>query len=149
MSQAECRASHACDTLPTVRSMPRASHPPELFVTNKRRYIWVGAVTSFGVISTMLLAWYGWGIPILEGQSWSDVKVAQVVMLIAWTVMPPTWFWYEYWFIYLKDYHSDETAPENFELFKYGQDLSAKIWLAIVSSTFVIFFWKDIHLFAK
>jgi hypothetical protein len=129
--------------------MPRASHPPELFVTNKRRYIWVGAVTSFGVISTMLLAWYGWGIPILEGQSWSDVKVAQVVMLIAWTVIPPTWFWYEYWFIYLKDYHSDETAPENFELFKYGQDLSAKIWLAIVSSTFVIFFWKDIHLFAK
>jgi len=149
MSQAECRASHACDTLPTVRSMPRASHPPELFVTNKRRYIWVGAVTSFGVISTMLLAWYGWGTPILEGQSWPDVKVAQVVMLIAWTVMPPTWFWYEYWFIYLKDYHSDETAPENFELFKYGQDLSAKIWLAIVSSTFVIFFWKDIHLFAK
>jgi hypothetical protein len=149
MSQAECRASHACDTLPTVRSMPRASHPPQLFVTNKRRYIWVGAVTSFGVISTMLLAWYGWGTPILEGQSWPDVKVAQVVMLIAWTVMPPTWFWYEYWFIYLKDYHSDETAPENFELFKYGQDLSAKIWLAIVSSTFVIFFWKDIHLFAK
>lgn len=129
--------------------MPRASHPPELFVTNKRRYIWVGAVTSFGVISTMLLAWYGWGTPILEGQSWPDVKVAQVVMLIAWTVMPPTWFWYEYWFIYLKDYHSDETAPENFELFKYGQDLSAKIWLAIVSSAFVIFFWKDIHFFAK
>jgi hypothetical protein len=55
------------------------------------------------------------------------------------------------WFliIYLKDYHSDETVPENFELFKYGQDLSAKIWLAIVSSTFVIFFWKDIHLFVK
>ena len=124
-------------------------HPPELFVTNKRRYIWVGAVTSFGVISTMLLAWYGWGTPILEGQSWPDVKVAQVVMLIAWTVMPPTWFWYEYWFIYLKDYHSDETAPENFELFKYGQDLSAKIWLAIVSPAFVIFFWKDIHFFAK
>jgi len=129
--------------------MPKASHPPELFVTNKRRYIWIGAVTSFGVISTMLLAWYGWGTPILECQSWPGVKVAQVVMLIAWTVMPPTWFWYEYWFIYLKDYHSDETVPANFELFKYGQDLSAKIWLAIVSSTFVIFFWKDIHLFVK
>lgn len=97
----------------------------------------------------MLLAWYGWGTPILEGQSWPGVKVAQVVMLVAWTVMPPTWFWYEYWFIYLKDYHSDETVPENFELFKYGQDLSAKIWLAIVSSTFAIFFWKDIHLFVK
>ena len=129
--------------------MPKAFHPPELFVTNKRRHIWIGSVTSFGVISTMLLAWYGWGTPILEGQSWPGVKVAQVVMLIAWTVMPPTWFWYEYWFIYLKDYHSDETVPENFELFKYGQDLSAKIWLAIVSSTFAIFFWKDIHLFVK
>jgi len=125
--------------------MPKASRPPELFVTNKRRYIWVGALTFSGVIATILLAWHGWDKPILKGQSWPHVKVAQVFMLIAWTVVPPIWFWYEYWFIYLKGYHSDETVPENFELFKYGQDVSAKIWLAIVSSALVIFFWKDIH----
>jgi hypothetical protein len=129
--------------------MPKASRPPELFVTNKRRYIWVGAVTSFGVIAAILLAWYGWDKPIAEGRSWPHVKVAQVFMLIAWTMIPPIWFWYEYWFIYLKDYHSDRIVPENFELFKYGQDVSAKIWLSIVSSAFVIFFWKDIHLFVN
>jgi hypothetical protein len=74
------------------------------------------------------------------------VKAAQVIVLVAWTVVPPIWFWCEYWFIYLKGQRFEDRAPENFELFKYGQDISAKIWLAIVSATFVIFFWKEIHL---
>jgi hypothetical protein len=87
----------------------------------------------------------GWGETIEVGKPTSTVKVVQVIVLVAWIALPPIWFWYEYWFIYLKGHRFEDRAPENLELFKYGQDLSAKIWLAILSATFVIFFWKDIH----
>jgi hypothetical protein len=126
--------------------MSKDSPSPRIFVTDKRRYAWVGAITVAAVTATAILAYCGWGETIEVGKPTCPVKVAQVIVLVAWTVVPPIWFWYEYWFIYLKGHRFEDRVPENFELFKYGQDVSAKIWLAIVSATFVIFFWKDIHL---
>jgi hypothetical protein len=67
-------------------------------------------------------------------------------MLLAWTLLPPVWLWYEYWFLYLKDHRPGLPLPADLELFKYGQDLSAKMWIAGASSVLVLYFWKDIRI---
>jgi hypothetical protein len=42
-----------------------------------------------------------------------------------WSITPPIWFWYEYYWIYRVD-----GEPESFELFKYGQDVAKAVWAA-------------------
>jgi hypothetical protein len=44
-----------------------------------------------------------------------------------WVIAPPIWFSFEYFILY------KEKGPNNaFESFKYGQDVSAKAWIAFV-----------------
>ena len=63
-------------------------------------------------------------------------------MLGAWTLLPPIWFWYEYFFIFSKAYPSAD--KDKLDTFKYEQDLSSKIWLALVSVLLILYFWKDL-----
>jgi hypothetical protein len=71
-------------------------------------------------------------------------KIAQAILLGLWVLAPPIWFWYEYFFLY-----STYTAPSGaakplLEEFKHGQDQSAKIWLALVTLLFGLYFGKDL-----
>jgi hypothetical protein len=126
--------------------MYKVSTALNVFVENSRWYKWVGTLALLGVMGSLCLAYWGWGVQISAGKPWPRVKVAQVIVLLAWIVGPPCWFWYEYWFIYLKNHRPQHELPADLELFKYGQDLSAKIWLAGTSAMFALYFGKDIHL---
>jgi hypothetical protein len=126
--------------------MTRSSLSLRVFSKCKRRYIGVGIFASLVAIGSFFLAYYGWGILIKPGCPWPRIKVAEVIVLLAWTLLPPIWFWYEYWYMYLADYRPGHKTPDDLELFKYGQDVSSKIWVAAASSMFVLYFWKDIHL---
>ena len=49
-------------------------------------------------------------------------------ILAIWTLGVPLWFSIEYWFIYRK-----WGIPNNLEFFKHSQDLTAKVWLAVLA----------------
>ena len=110
---------------------------------NKHRI--AGFIATLALVPSLWLAHCGWSKNLPKsGEPWDWTKIAQVIVAIAWTVLPPIWFWYEYFFIYRKG-HADGTQPPDFDMFKYGQDVSAKIWLAVVAALFVLYFHKDIH----
>ena len=44
-----------------------------------------------------------------------------------WAVVPPIWFWFEYFFVY-RWYGK----PDTLELFKYGQDVAKAIWAGVL-----------------
>jgi len=48
-------------------------------------------------------------------------------ILIVWTLGVPVWFAIEFWFIYRK-----KSLPDTFEKFKHSQELTSKIWLAVL-----------------
>jgi hypothetical protein len=68
-----------------------------------------------------------------------DVRVAKSLILGAWVLLPPLWFFIEY--IYFYRWWG---KPECFEAFKYAQDLGSKGWAGMVAVLGVLFFSKDI-----
>jgi hypothetical protein len=56
-----------------------------------------------------------------------------------WIIVPPTWLWYEFCFLYEKG----KTAFSNdFEKFKYAQELSKNLWLSISTILLLVYFDK-------
>lgn len=53
------------------------------------------------------------------------------VLIFAWTVFPPLWFWYEYFFLF-KTFGKHEN-PHAFDLFKHGQQTSRAIWAGVLA----------------
>ncbi len=51
---------------------------------------------------------------------------SKFMLLIAWGILPPTWFVVEYFFIYLP-----HGAEGSFQFFQYGQNVASKLWAAI------------------
>jgi len=70
------------------------------------------------------------------------VKVYQAIVLGAWTLLPPIWFWYEYFFLFRDAF--PKANSDELDQFKYGQDFSSKIWLAAVSVLLILYFSKDL-----
>ena len=93
---------------------------------------WVGATLGF---VALLLGPLGFGDPLGSDHSF---KAVRVVLLVLWTVGPPVWFWYEFFYLYKR-----VRNPEDWDRFKHGQDQSAKIWLALVAVLFGLYFGKD------
>lgn len=58
--------------------------------------------------------------------------------LIWWTILPPLWFWAEYWLLC----RSDPCASKVGELdrFKHAQELGRNVWLAFVALLAAFFF---------
>jgi hypothetical protein len=71
-------------------------------------------------------------------------KIVQAVLLGVWVLAPPIWFWYEYYFLYSNYAPTSPATKPPLEEFKHGQDQSAKIWLALVTLLFGLYFGKDL-----
>jgi hypothetical protein len=82
------------------------------------------AVRIFGGLSTVLvlltIVWALWE-PIVLAERTKGLIVG------IWVLVPPLWFWIEYHFLYRKLEGAD------FERFKYGQELSRNLWVAIAA----------------
>ena|SRR2546428_6570398 len=98
----------------------------------------VGWFAGIALFLSLCFACVGWGKKIESG----GVKVYQAIVLGAWTLGPPIWFWYEYIYRFRDVYPNAD--KDKLEAFKYQQDLSSKIWLAAVSVLLILYFWKDI-----
>lgn len=92
------------------------------------------AAAMVGLVA-LLLGPLGFGDPL---DSNHPVKVLQAVILVIWIVGPPVWFWYEFFYLYKR-----AKNPEEWDRFKHGQEQSAKIWLALVTVLFGLYFGKD------
>ena len=66
--------------------------------------------------------------------------MASRVVLAAWIVLPPVWFWAEYFLVYRSGHYPGESLDE----FKYGQDQAARIWLALITALLGLYFGKDL-----
>jgi hypothetical protein len=69
------------------------------------------------------------------------VGEAKMIILICWMVLPPVWFWLEYF----GGYRYQGGNFDDLEPFKYGQDIASKIWLATVTALTLFYFAKDIR----
>jgi len=57
----------------------------------------------------------------------SQMEIALRVAWVWWVIAPPIWFSIEYFLLF-----KGKGADHVFESFKYGQDVSAKSWIAFV-----------------
>lgn len=85
---------------------------------------------------SVLLGFWEFG----EGfQKGDHVKYLQAFVLSVWIVVPPIWFWFEFFYLYKK-----ENPKPDLDEFKHGQDQSSKIWLALVTVLLGMYFGRDL-----
>jgi hypothetical protein len=101
-----------------------------------------GKIATAGLIFSLLFSIPGWGRKIDCGGIVGIIKKLQVLVLVAWTLLPPVWFWYEYIFLFRKAHPN--AGSEKLDELKTQQDLSSKIWIATASVLLILYFWKDI-----
>ena len=104
-------------------------------------HLWISWVSGiFGVASIFL----GLFRSTEKFDKTSDLKIAQVVVLLIWILAPPLWFWFEYYFLY-KKLGPPSNGPFKLGLdeYKHGVDVSSKIWLALVTVLLAMYFGKD------
>lgn len=97
----------------------------------------VGWISAVAVVGSITLGFFGIWERFDPGK---PLKKAQAIVLGVWILVPPIWFWAEYFFLY-KD---EATSTVKLEAFKYGQDQSAKIWLALITTLAGLYFGKDL-----
>lgn len=78
----------------------------------------ITALIFFGLFSTVVTLWYLWRPATTRHQ--------KKLLLVAWGVIPPTWFLVEYFFLYLPF-----GLPDSFGYFQYGQNVASKLWAAV------------------
>lgn len=121
--------------------MPKHLTPEQMRQKQERFRKWqwtIGTLGTIGLFASLVLAFFGWGQKVENG----GVKIAQVFVLVFWTLAPPIWFWFEYVFLF-RNAFSD--AHENkLDILKTQQELSSKIWIATASVLLILYFWKDI-----
>jgi hypothetical protein len=94
----------------------------------------VGIVATILMLKSLYIAKYEFGV----GFSKEDpVKMLQAKILCFWILVPPIWFWFEYYFLYTE-------GKNGMEELKHGQDQSAKVWLALITVLFGLYFGKDL-----
>lgn len=71
------------------------------------------------------------------------IKVWQAIVLSAWVIGPPIWFWAEYFFLY-KPIPAGAAGKPSMDEYKHGVDVSSKIWLALVTALLALYFSKDL-----
>jgi hypothetical protein len=96
-------------------------------------------VAGCALLISLSLAPFGWGCSLKDH---STIKIADAIVVVIWILVPPIWFWYEYFFIWRRLPPSPN--PDAWDEFKYAQDVSSKIWLAATSALLLLYFWKDI-----
>jgi hypothetical protein len=102
----------------------------------------LGALCAIAMAVSIGYAKVGFGKPFSPG---NPDKVRQAVVLCFWILMPPAYFWFEYYFLYLPRHKgTDKESDSEFERYKFGADQSAKIWLALITVLFGLYFGKDL-----
>lgn len=68
---------------------------------------------------------------------WSE-DIKKMLMGI-WIIVPPFWLWFEFCYLYDRGL---TPFPNDFEKYKYSQELTKNLWLAISAILVLIYFGK-------
>src|SRR4051812_8162917 len=60
--------------------------------------------------------------------------LAKSLLVACWTILPPVWFWFEFFFIY-----QNYGLKEGFEAFKHGQQVAVAIWAGLLAFFVAVF----------
>jgi hypothetical protein len=80
-----------------------------------------GAITVINMFGIVI---FGIVNPPIEQKKWAGK------MLMLWVLLPPIWFWAEYWLLFRHDKNCQ--SPGKLEQFKFAVELSKNVWLALV-----------------
>src|SRR6266404_3406843 len=74
-------------------------------------------------LALMIAVWVGykgWGgpFPPKDGAPWPCIKIWEAVIIVCWIIVPPMYFWFEYFFIYSPPPDGKPPKPD-FETFRY------------------------------
>ncbi len=61
-------------------------------------------------------------------------------LLATWIVLPPMFFWFDYFVLWRVEVNNKEPDPLEFEQFKHGQELSRNLWVAMVALLAAFYF---------
>jgi hypothetical protein len=116
----------------------------EYTLSKKKWKYWHIAISWIsGIVAPASLAFAYWGFADKFAKD-SPVKVAQAIILVIWIVVPPVWFWFEFFFLYLPlTRDPDRPFKMSWDEYKFAVDVSAKIWLALVTALLGLYFGKD------
>lgn len=82
----------------------------------------IKAAALLSILSALATVWVVY-------DAWTSKQVITLYIAIGlWAVVPPFWFWLEYFYVY-RTYG----LPDTLELFKYGQDVSKAIWAGVLA----------------
>lgn len=100
-----------------------------------------GTVAAICLAISLCVAWRGWGQPFdPHKMPWPHIRILQACIVVTWIIIPPMWFWLDYFFIYLRNHKMGDEPPPDIDLFKYGQDISSKIWIAVSTALLALYF---------
>jgi hypothetical protein len=125
-----------------VPTKPSSFRPGEMRWVKSPTYRAGWTAVGYFVVCLALAGfnWTPWAVRWLH-----IVKVAEAFCVFAWTIGPPIWFWFEFHWVGFSGW--DDSAPgRSLDFVKYSQELSTKVWLAVTSGFFILYFGKDIHL---
>lgn len=60
-------------------------------------------------------------------------------MIALWAVLPPIWLFFEYFYLLDQRALMDSANKQAFDLYRHGQDLTAKCWIGFVGLLYVIY----------
>jgi hypothetical protein len=87
------------------------------------------AITAIGTLAAIYcLRWAVWAA---TNDPQHQQATARMIIAV-WAIVPPVWFLLEYLFLYPK-------SGRDFNEFKYGQDLSKAVWLAVGAAFYAIY----------
>lgn len=102
---------------------------------------WIGKFSTLLLFSTLgFLAW-----AFFKNKLTDDcVQFCSRILLCFWALFPPLFFWAEYHILW-RPYNDpdDSKYSEMFDRFKYSQETSSKIWLAMVT-VLAAFCWEGL-----
>lgn len=87
---------------------------------------WIG--TIFALITLVVLLANAPPVPSAN----NHLKLVALPFLVIWTVVPPIYFWFDYFVLWHIESRNKTTTFSTLEEFKHGQELSRNLWLAIV-----------------
>jgi hypothetical protein len=102
-----------------------------IFIDTDRARFYLGwAASVLAVLTVASIAWkYQYG----PGKDKENLKRLVLPWLAFWTVVPPMFFWFDYFVLW---HIEKERGAGNFvdlSEFKHGQELSRNLWLAVVA----------------
>lgn len=96
-----------------------STYPP----ANKAALWIILPIALAGVLGVGITGW------VIYGAICGKEKIWLYAVVGGWTIIPPIWFWLEYYLVYRR-----WGLPGTFDFFKYGQQVGGAIWAGVLAA---------------